>query len=353
MLEAAAEKLSQNFSRQSVGQQQYYNSRFMAVKSTLYRLTAASQYKAGDTTAVLMLQAVNSALKGLLRCDSQQWDTMDPGDKLDMALKTQEDAEIETGVQLLLKAGMSRDHGQDASTGQFLNQLSLWVTTLCLHILAAVPEFKSRKGPGYSLVHDGQSLTLLRELLVIFRLWSLNRVSIICTEKEMDLVGRLYSMVTRLIRKADDEALMDECLMLPHKVMIPPLDTILRSQGVLSCLQHLRGSPSQTFTFGTEPDLPSNYQPPFIEGLTYTDDPHSDFYYDSIQKIYLGRNITDKFKLTLSLLCSGHSPSNLKHCSRCAAVSQVCMSKSSMAKLWDSMWGDRCLCGGSWKMTKD
>ena len=95
-------------------------------------------------------------------------------------------------------------------------------------------------------------------------------------------------MVTRLARKADDEALMDECLMLPYKVMIPPLDTILRSKGVLSCLHHLRTSP-QTFTFGTEPDLPSNHQPPFIEGLTYTDDPHSDFYYDSIQKMYLGK----------------------------------------------------------------
>ena len=84
-----------------------------------------------------------------------------------------------------------------------------------------------------------------------------------------------------------DESLMDECLMLPHKVMIPPLDNILRSKGVLSCLH--RGSPHK-FTFGCDPDLPASFSPPFIDGLTSTDDQHSDFYYDSIHKLYLGNS---------------------------------------------------------------
>ena len=162
-LESVTEKLSQNFSRQSPGQQQYFNTNFMSLKSSLYRLIPSSQYKAADTTALLMLQSINSAFKGLLRSsDSKFLDFVDPTEKLETTLKTQEDVvEVETIVQTLIKAGVSRDHQQDSPTVQFLSQLSLWVTTLCLHVLAAVPEFKSRKGPGYSLVQVNTHLSLV------------------------------------------------------------------------------------------------------------------------------------------------------------------------------------------------
>ena len=144
------------------------------------------------------------------------------------------------------------------------------------------------------------SLTAMRELLVMIRLWNMTKVNIICTEKEMDLVGRLFSMLTRLSKKSDDEALNDECLMLPYKVMIPPLDTMIRSKGVQSCLHNIRTSPL-SFTYGREPDLPTNYQPAFIEGLTYTDVQNTDFYYDSLQKIYLGKEHFISFFLSFFL----------------------------------------------------
>ena len=290
-LEAIGEMLSGNFSRQPPGQQQYFYSRFMALRSSVFRLTGSSQYKAADTNALLMLKSINGAFKGLLRAaESNYLDYTDPCEKLEMTLASQDDPDIETAIQQLTKAGLAREHQQqqDSATVSFLHQLSVWVTTLSLHLLAAVPEFKSRKGPGYNLLHDGQSLAALRELLAMARLWNMSRVNIICTEKEMDLTARLFSMVTRLGKKPDDEALQDECLMLPHKVMIPPLDTVHSSRGVLSSLHNIRGSPL-SFTFGTEPDLPINRPAPFIEGLSYTDDQNADYYYDSVQKLYLGR----------------------------------------------------------------
>ena len=287
-VEAIAEMVSVNFNRQSVGQQQYFYSRFMAIRSAMFRLSHSSQYKAADTNALLMLKSVNGAFKGLLRSsDTNFLDYSDPCDMFEMTLASQDEADIELIIQQLIKSGLTRDPGQDPATVHFLHQLGLWVTTLCLHILAAVPEFKSRKGPGYTLVHDGQTLPLLREILTVMRLWTMTRVNIICLEKELDLTSRLFSMISRLIKKPDDESLMDECLMLPHKVMIPPLDTLHTSRGVLSSLANLRGSPL-TFTFGTEPNLPISYQTPFIEGLSYTDDKNTDFYYDSLQKLFLG-----------------------------------------------------------------
>ena len=287
-VEAIAEMVSANFYRQSVGQQQYFYSRFMAVRSAFFRLSHSSQYKAADTNALLMLKSVNGAFKGLLRSSDKNFlDYSDPCDMFEMTLASQDEADIELIIQQLTKSGLTRDPGQDTTTVHFLHQLGLWVTTLCLHILASVPEFKSRKGPGYNLVHDGQTLPLLREILTVMRLWNMTKVNIICLEKELDLTSRLFSMISRLIKKPDDEQLIDECLMLPHKVMIPPLDNLHISRGVLSSLANLRGSPL-TFTFGTEPNLPINYQTPFIEGLSYTDDKNSDFYYDSLQKLFLG-----------------------------------------------------------------
>ena len=191
-------------------------------------------------------------------------------------------------IQHLVKAGLIRDVHLEPGSLRSLHQLSLWVSTLSLHLLAAVPEFKARKGPGFSLLHDGESLQLLRYLLAMVRLWNLSKLNIICMEKEMDLTARLFSMLTRLIKKMEDESLLDECLMLPHRVLIPPLDTVLAPRGVLTCLHTVKTSPL-SFTFSSEPDLNTSLTSPFVEGLTYIDNPHADFYYDSIQKLYLGK----------------------------------------------------------------
>ena len=107
-------------------------------------------------------------------------------------------------IQHLVKAGLIRDVHLEPGSLRSLHQLSLWVSTLSLHLLAAVPEFKTRKGPGFSLLHDGESLQLLRYLLAMVRLWNLSKLNIICTEKEMDLTAKMFSMVTRLIKKMED-----------------------------------------------------------------------------------------------------------------------------------------------------
>ena len=112
-------------------------------------------------------------------------------------------------IQHLVKAGLIRDVHLEPGSLRSLHQLSLWVSTLSLHLLAAVPEFKARKGPGFSLLHDGESLQLLRYLLAMVRLWNLSKLNIICMEKEMDLTARLFSMLTRLIKKMEDESLLD------------------------------------------------------------------------------------------------------------------------------------------------
>ena len=99
------------------------------------------------------------------------------------------------------------------------------------------------------------------------RLWNMPKISVISMEKEFDLTARLFGLVTRLMKR-EEVALTDECLMLPHKVMIPPLDTVQSCQGLCPSL----GSPL-TYTLGQQPDLHALTPTPFIEGLAYTEDP--------------------------------------------------------------------------------
>jgi len=331
-LEAVCDKFAESFAKQASGLQRYYHSRFMSMKASLYRLANTSQHRAADTSALLMLQSINGAFKTLLRPADGNYTDTDPAHKLEMELTGPQESQhdIDQVVIALASSGLSRELGSmDSGTVQTMQHLATWATTLALHLLASVPEYKIRRGPGYILLHGGEALPLLRELLAMVRLWSLPRVSVISMEKEFDLTAKLFSIVTKLMKKLDDESLIDDCLMLPHKVMIPALDTVQCSRGVSTSLGNI--SPL-TFTLGFEPDLPVVTPPPFLEGLTYTEDPSSDSFYDCIQKMYLGQ-----------------SPPSVKKCSRCTAVTQTqAPAKSHFSQMWQTRWQGLCLCGGPW-----
>ena len=220
-LEAVADRFSESFAAQPSGVRSYYHSRFMSMKASLYRLAGSSLYRAADTSALLMLQSVNAAFKTLLRLADGAYSDSDPATKLEMVLTGPEEtaADIEPVIAALTGSGLARDVAAlDGGTVQAMQQLAAWATTLALHLLASVPEYRARRGPGFQLLTGPEALPLLRELLCMLRLWNLARPPIISLEKEFDLIARLFNLVTRLMKKHEDEALIDECLMLPHKV---------------------------------------------------------------------------------------------------------------------------------------
>ena len=290
-LETICDRFAESYARQPSGVQRYYHSRFMSMKASLYRLAGNAQHRAADTTALFVLQAVNGAFKTLLRPADGNYSDSDPTSKLEMVLTGPEETQtdLDTVVAALAQSGLARDLAAlEPGTLATLQHLATWATTLALHLLAAVPEYKQqRRGPGMALVGSTETMGLLRELLAMVRLWNMPKVSVITMEKDFDLTARLFHIVTRLMKKHDDEQLVDECLMLPHKVMIPALDTVQSPRGVAAALPT---SAPLTFTLGQDPDMPPLPQPPFMEGLTYTEDPNSNFFYDCVQKMYLGES---------------------------------------------------------------
>ena len=108
----------------------------------------------------------------------------------------------------------------DPSTLQSYQHLIQWVTNLALHVLASVPEYKHRKGPGVStpsfklghplckpltlqsdLIAEKNNLNMMRELLFIIRLWGRTNEGILPsytkTAESFDVLAKLFSLLTR------------------------------------------------------------------------------------------------------------------------------------------------------------
>ena len=59
---------------------------------------------------------------------------------------------------------------------------------------------------------------MIRDILVMMRLWALPRPGFITREKDLDLAAKLFSMICKLKENPEDESLLDECLILPSLV---------------------------------------------------------------------------------------------------------------------------------------
>jgi len=327
------DKLEETFSKQPSGLKNYCYYRYMAIKASLFRLAPQCEYRAADTLALMMLKSIYGDVSSLLSVDGGYFD-QDPAEKLGNILRTCSSAtELDTVVSSLVSTGFVRELPLASEAIQNLEQLSSWVITLALHLLSALPEFKTRRGPGFWLMQDG-GLTMIRDLLVMMRLWALPRPGFITREKDLDLNAKLFSMTLRLKDNPEDEKLHDECLILPSLVIVPGLDVMVAPTGVLAAL-HAGAHLPLSFSFGVEPNLSLPPQPLFLEGLPYMDGGGRNTF-DAIRKTALGRN-----------------PANLRRCSRCRSHTQGTPSKPGALRSWEKRWDRNCCCGGSWKLIKN
>ncbi|XP_025772083.1 mediator of RNA polymerase II transcription subunit 16-like [Puma concolor] len=107
---------------------------------------------------------------------------------------------------------------------------------------------------------------MLRELMVVIRIWGLLKPSCLpvytATSDTQDSMSLLFRLLTKLWiccrdegpTSEPDEALVDECCLLPSQLLIPSLDWLPVSDGLVSRLQ-----PKQPLRlqFGKAPALPA------------------------------------------------------------------------------------------------
>ena len=229
-----------------------------------------------------------------------------------------------------------------------IQSLIQWVSDFSLQLLTSVPLFQSFSSfSGSSLVGDQTVLSLLRELLVIIKVWG--NISPGClptftsTSTQMsDPVKHLFKLLTRAWACSKegrsieyDDTLQDECAVLPSKLLIPSINQSfhMNCNGFSVFTQQL----PLLFKGGETPDFilqrGKSRTPKFVT------DTHINSYqkHDVIRQVHLGTKMSE----------------SMRQCCRCGCFSLLkSTANSQIMRAWEQRWAKQCLCGGHWKLAK-
>ncbi|KAL1441705.1 hypothetical protein MTO96_008422 [Rhipicephalus appendiculatus] len=174
VIETICDKFTEIFNKQPPGMQQCFLSRFLSIKGSLYRCLNNGQHKAGDCHAQIMLNAVSAVMKGLLRPRDMSSHEKGPAETLSAVMGSRE---VISNLDKVLLHLETKEFSVEPLILQSLQQLTQWVADLTLYLMASLPQqvYNNMRFPGGGLISDAKSLNMLRELLVIFRMWGVHQ----------------------------------------------------------------------------------------------------------------------------------------------------------------------------------
>ncbi|KAL1502214.1 hypothetical protein ABEB36_007389 [Hypothenemus hampei] len=223
MIDPVCDRLTESFNRQPGFVQQFFYVQLICIKTSLYRLSANCQSKANDLSTFLMLHSISRAFKSLLRPSEMNSPEKSPADSLS---KFWAESEGQTDVDQVLMHLEAKEFTVEPSTLQSLQQLIQWVADLALNLLVKVPDIRPSIGKPYELIKDVKALNMLREMLVLIRIWGLLRPAclpvFIRSDANMDILAHLFRLLSRLVQNVNepDDALVDDCCLLPNQVQV-------------------------------------------------------------------------------------------------------------------------------------
>nr|XP_014344036.1 PREDICTED: mediator of RNA polymerase II transcription subunit 16 [Latimeria chalumnae] len=336
MVQNLVEKLHEEYMRQSAALQQVLSTRIVAMKASLCKLSSATVARVCDFHAKLLLIAISSTMKSLLRPHLLNMPDKSPGDRLSEICSKNTDTDIDK-VMINLK---TEEFVLETTTLQSLQQLIQWVGDFILYLLASLPNQGSSVRPGYSFLRDGPSLGMLRELMVVIRIWGLLKPSCLpvytATSDTQDSMSLLFRLLTKLWLCCRDEnhptepddTLIDECCLLPSQLLVPNMDWLPISDGIISKLQSKQPIKLQ---FGKPPSLPSHSVASQLDIFSRAPGQQK---IDHLRRLHLGVFPTEE----------------TKSCTRCGCVTMLkSPNKSTAVKQWEQRWIKNCLCGGLWR----
>ncbi|XP_060734748.1 mediator of RNA polymerase II transcription subunit 16 [Tachysurus vachellii] len=336
MVHNLVEKLHEEYMRQNQALQQVLSTRIVAVKASLCKLSLATAARACDFYAKLLLIAISSTLKSLLRPHVLNTPDKSPGDRLAEICTKNTDTDIDK-VMINLK---TEEFVLDGPPLQSLQQLIQWVGDFVLYLLANLPNQGSTVRPGFGFLRDGPSLGMLREMMVMIRIWGLLKPGCLpiytATSDNQDSMSLLFRLLTKLWLcsrdeshpQEPDETLLDECCLLPSQLLVPSMDWLPINDGIITKIQ---SKPHLRLQFGKPYTLP---------GLN----PNS-------QMELFSRSPASQRMDNLRCLHMGICPTeDSKACTRCGCVTMLrSPNKTNAMKQWEQRWIKNCLCGGLWR----
>ncbi|KAI4905779.1 hypothetical protein NFI96_027788 [Prochilodus magdalenae] len=335
MVHNLVEKLHEEYMRQNQALQQVLATRIVAVKASLCKLSSATAARACDFHAKLLLIAISSTLKSLLRPHVLNTPDKSPGDRLAEICTKNTDTDIDK-VMINLK---TEEFVLDGPPLQSLQQLIQWVGDFVLYLLSNLPNQQgSIVRPGFGFLRDGPSLGMLREMMVMIRIWGLLKPGCLpiytATSDNQDSMSLLFRLLTKLWLcsrdeshpQEPDETLLDECCLLPSQLLVPSMDWLPINDGVITKIQ-------------TKHQLRLQFGKPYtLPGL------------NSQMEIF-SRSPASQRMDNLRCLHMGISPTeDSKACTRCGCVTMLrSPNKTNAMKQWEQRWIKNCLCGGLWR----
>ncbi|XP_061540678.1 mediator of RNA polymerase II transcription subunit 16 isoform X2 [Phycodurus eques] len=188
--------------------------------------------------------------------------------------------------------------------------------------------------PGFGFMRDGASLGMLREMLVMIRIWGLLKPGCLptftATSDSQDSLQLLFRLLTKLWLccrddappQDPDESLIDECCLLPSQLLVPGMDWLPVNDGVIVKLQ---GKQPIRLHFGKSAALATLDGTGRSAGCQRT---------DNLRCVHMGVCPTE----------------DSKACTRCGCVTMLrSPNKSNAMKQWEQRWIKNCLCGGLWR----
>ncbi|XP_018564951.1 mediator of RNA polymerase II transcription subunit 16 [Anoplophora glabripennis] len=324
MLDALCDRLTESFNRQPTSVQQFFYVQYLCVKTSLYRLSFQGQAKANDLTHFLMLHSISTAFKSLLRPSEMNSHEKSPADSLATVI-----AEGQSDVDKALMHLEAKEFTVETTTLQSLQQLIQWVADLALNLLVKLPDSRPVTGKPYELLRDVKALNMLREMLVLIRIWGLLRPAclpvFIKSDASLDVLALVFRLLSRLVQNVNepDDTLIDECCLLPSQVQIQLLQQT-NNRTVLASPQLAQQILPLQLEFNNEPECLAcnNVESPCGQTV------------DSIRHLYLGR-----------------TPRVVKQCVRCGgSAGTVPVTRTAAIRAWDQRWLRSCQCGGLWRM---
>ncbi|XP_048028220.1 mediator of RNA polymerase II transcription subunit 16 isoform X1 [Megalobrama amblycephala] len=335
MVHNLLEKLHEEYMRQNQALQQVLSTRIVAVKASLCKLSSATAARACDFHAKLLLIAISSTLKSLLRPHVLNTPDKSPGDRLSEICAKNTDTDIDK-VMINLK---TEEFVLDGPPLQSLQQLIQWVGDFVLYLLANLPNQGSIVRPGFGFLRDGASLGMLREMLVMIRIWGLLKPGCLpiytATSDNQDSMFLLFRLLTKLwLCSRDeshpqdpDETLIDECCLLPSQLLVPSMDWLPINDGVITKIQSKHPLRLQ---FGKPYTLPGVNPNAQVEVFRIPASQRM----DHLRCLHLGISPTE----------------DSKACTRCGCVTMLrSPNKTNAMRQWEQRWIKNCLCGGLWR----
>ncbi|XP_078054213.1 mediator of RNA polymerase II transcription subunit 16 isoform X3 [Mustelus asterias] len=336
MVQNLVEKLHEEYTRQNQALQQVLSTRIVAMKASLCKLSTNTLARACDFHAKLLLIAIGSTLKSLLRPHLLNTPDKSPGERLTEICCKNTDSDIDK-VMINLK---TEEFVLDAWVLQSLQQLIQWVGDFVLYLLASLPNQGSPVRPGFSFLRDGTSLGMLRELMVVIRIWGLLKPGCLpiytATSDTQDSMSLLFRLLTKLwlccrdenhMTEPDDN-LIDECCLLPSQLLVPSMDWLPVNDGIIGKLQSKQLLKLQ---FGKPVSIPSHFATSQLDIFARSPGYQK---MDNLRRLNLGVCPTEE----------------TKSCTRCGCNTMLkSPNKSTAVKQWEQRWIKNCLCGGLWR----